>query len=307
MRKPRALTAGDRVAVVAPASGCPAEELQDGIAELRRLGFDAVHSPAVEARGLFSAGSAATRARDFTDAWTDSSVSALIALRGGYGSAQILPLLDATVIGASPKMFVGYSDTTAILTWLTCHAKMTALHGPMLDRRLSRGPAGYDERSFVSLLRGDVPLALPCPGGTVLRPGEASGRLFGGTLTQLTSSLGTPCAFSPPDDCVLFLEDVNERPYRIHRMLVQLAQAGIVARARAIVLGEMPGCDEPGHGAPTAFDAARDALSGFSGPILAGFPSGHTAGPCVTLPLGTIVRVQAGGEPALHVEESPVA
>jgi muramoyltetrapeptide carboxypeptidase len=307
MRKPRALTPGDRVAVVAPASGCPADELQGGITELRRLGFEAVHSPAVEARGLFSAGPAGTRARDFTAAWTDPSVSALIALRGGYGSAQILPLLDAAVIGASPKIFIGYSDTTAILTWLTCHAKVTALHGPMLEGRLSRGPAGYDERSFLGLLRGEVPLALPCPGSIVLRGGEASGKLFGGTLTQLTASLGTPYAFSPPDDCVLFLEDVNERPYRIHRMLVQLAQAGIVARARAIVLGEMPGCQEPGPGTPTAVDAARDALSGFSGPILAGFPSGHTNGACVTLPLGATVRVQTEGEPALHVEESPVA
>jgi len=295
------------VAVVAPASGCPGDELERGIAELRRLGFDAAYSPVVAARGLFSAGSPAERARDFQTAWTDPSVSALVALRGGYGSAQLLPLLDAGAIAASPKLFVGYSDTTAILTWLTCHAGVTALHGPMVDRRLSRGPAGYDEASFVRLLQGDVPLDLPCPDGVVLHEGEAAGPLFGGTLTQLTASLGTPWAFVPPDGSVLFLEDVNERPYRIHRMLTQLVQAGLVSRARAIVLGQMPGCDEPGHGGPTALDAARDALEGFGGPVFAGFPSGHTTGACVSLPFGTTVRVHAQGPPSLRVEESPVA
>lgn len=295
------------MAVVAPASGCPGDELERGIAELRRLGFDAAYSPVVAARGLFSAGSPAERARDFQTAWTDPSVSALVALRGGYGSAQLLPLLDAGAIAASPKLFVGYSDTTAILTWLTCHAGVTALHGPMVDRRLSRGPAGYDEASFVRLLQGDVPLDLPCPDGVVLHEGEAAGPLFGGTLTQLTASLGTPWAFVPPDGSVLFLEDVNERPYRIHRMLTQLVQAGLVSRARAIVLGQMPGCDEPGHGGPTALDAARDALEGFGGPVFAGFPSGHTTGACVSLPFGTTVRVHAQGPPSLRVEESPVA
>ncbi len=307
MRKPRALAPGDRVAVVAPASGCPEDELHRGVAELRRLGFDAVHSAAVSARGLFTAGTAEQRARDFMAAWTDPSVAALVALRGGYGSAQMLPLLDAGAMAAAPKLFVGYSDTTAILTWLTCGLGLTALHGPMVDRRLSRGPDGYDEASLVGLLRGDVPLDFPWAGATVLQAGETSGPLFGGTLTQLTASLGTPYAFSPPDGCVLFLEDVNERPYRIHRMLTQLSQAGLLARARAIVLGEMPGCAEAGDATPTALDAARDVLTGFSGPIVAGFPSGHTMGPCVTLPFGVTVRVRTAGTPSIRVEESPVA
>ena len=293
--------------VVAPASGCAADELHRGNAELRRLGFEAVASPAVAARGLFSAGTAEERARDFMAAWTDPSVAGLIALRGGYGSAQVLPLLDARAVAAAPKVFVGYSDTTALLTWLTCQVGLTALHGPMVERRLSRGPDGYDEASFLGLLSGRTPMDLPWSDAVVIRGGEASGPLFGGTLTQLTASLGTPYAFSPPDGCVLFLEDVNERPYRIHRMLTQLIQAGLVGRARAIVLGEMPGCTEPGAGTLSAVDAARDALGGFGGPIVTGFPSGHTAGPCVTLPLGATVRVRTQDRPSIRVEESPVA
>ncbi len=306
MRKPRALRAGDRVAIVAPGSGCAAQELEGGVAELRRLGFDPVHSTAVTERSLFSAGPAEVRARDFLAAWTDPSVKALVALRGGYGSAQVLPYLDPEVVAGTPKLFVGYSDTTALLSWLTCHAGVTALHGPMVERRLSRGPEGYDVESFLAVGRGDTGAVLECEHATVLRHGDVRGPLFGGTLTQLVASLGTPYAFAPPDGAVLFIEDVNERPYRVHRMLTQLAQAGVIGRARGLVFGEMRGCDEP-DGGPTAVDAIRAALERFDGPVFSGFSSGHTSGPLVTLPLGAEVRITTSPTAAVVVEESPVA
>ena len=150
MHKPRPLRAGDRVGIVAPASGCSTEELDGGVAEVRRLGFDPVYTTALSSRDLFSAGPALTRARDFMALWTDSSIAAVIALRGGYGSAQILPHLDAAALVASPKLFMGYSDTTALHTWLTCHLGVPTLHGPMIEGRLSRGPEGYDVTSFIA-------------------------------------------------------------------------------------------------------------------------------------------------------------
>ena len=307
MVRPPALRPGDRIAVVAPASGCAPEELERGEAELRRLGFDPVHTDAVFERATFTAGSADSRAADFMRAWADPGVKALVALRGGYGSAQLLPLLHHLRPTLAPKLFIGYSDTTALLSWLTCAGGVAALHGPMIDGRLSKGAEGYDERSFLSAVRGESGVELVAPGVTTVRPGEAIGFLFGGTMAMLVASLGTPYAFMPPGECILFLEDVNERPYRIHRMLTQLIQAGLVGRARAIVLGEMPGCTEPGAGTLSAVDAARDALGGFGGPIVTGFPSGHTAGPCVTLPLGATVRVRTQDRPSIRVEESPVA
>ena len=305
MRKPRALRAGDRVAIVAPGSGCSAQELEGGVAELRRLGFDPVYTGAVSERVLFSAGSADVRARDFLAAWADPAVAALVALRGGYGSAQLLPLLDPVAVATTPKLFIGYSDTTALLSWLTCHAGVTALHGPMVDRRLSKGPEGYDVASLLAISRGDAGVVLACDDATVVHHGEARGVLLGGTLTQLVASLGTPYSFAPPEGCILFIEDVNERPYRVHRMLTQLAQAGVLGRARGLVFGEMLGCDEP-DGGPTAIDAIRHALEAFPGPVFCGFPSGHTLGPLVTLPLGTAVRVTTRPRAALVVEESPV-
>ena len=305
MIRPRALRHGDAIAVVAPASHCPREEFDRGVAEIARLGFLPVFSHDVFARDTFSAGSAETRAADFMRAWTDPSVAALVAVRGGYGSVQLLPLLDPDAIRQTPKLFIGYSDTTSLLSWLTLQCGLTALHGPMIDRRLARGEDGYDQASLTALLHDGANLRLTAPQVTALREGEFAGRTYGGTLTQLVASLGTPYAFMPPSGAVLFLEDVNERPYKIDRMLTQLRLAGILARAGALVFGEMPGCDEP-DGQITARDAIAAATRDFPGPVLFGFPSGHTRGPMVTLPLGVTVRVIASPQPALIVEEAPV-
>ena len=135
---------------------------------------------------------------------------------------------------------------------------------------------------------------------------EVQGPLFGGTMTQLVASLGTPYAFDPPDGCVLFLEDVNERPYRIDRMLTQLRLSGVLGRARALVFGEMRGCDEPG-GAVTARDVIARLTVGFPGPVLFGFRPATRRGPCWTLPLGVRVRVESAPRPSIVIEESPVA
>jgi muramoyltetrapeptide carboxypeptidase len=301
-----ALAPGARIAVVSPASPCAREEFDAGVAELSRLGFVPVFDEAVFARdGGYLSGSAELRANDFLTHWRDPSIAALIAVRGGYGSAHILPLLAREPLAATPKLFIGYSDNTAILSWLTCQCGMTALHGPMLERRLSRGAPGYDESSFLALLRGGRGLVLAPAGMMVLRDGQASGRLFGGTLTQLVALLGTPYAFDPPAGCVLFIEDVNERPYRLDRMLTQLIYSGIVARASAIVFGEMRGCDEPGD-TITAREVIERLLAGFTGPIVLGFPSGHTTGACWTLPLGVPVKVTTHPRPAIVVDMAAV-
>src|SRR5205814_773224 len=123
-----------------------------------------------------------------------------------------------------------------------------------------------------------------------LHPGSTRGVLVGGTLTQLMASMGTPWAFAPPHDSVLFLEDIGERPYRIHRLLTQAAQAGLFAHVRAIVFGEFPGCDEPG-GDPAIKDVLRDFTADFRGPVLFNFPSGHTNGATWTLPFGVEAEV----------------
>ncbi len=308
MRKPRVLMPGDRVAIVAPASQAARPEFDAGVAELQSLGFVPVFDETVFERRSYLAGPAVTRTAAFQRAWRDPTIAALIAVRGGYGSVHLLPLLDPAAFTAEPKAFIGFSDNTSILTWLTLTCGVVSFHGPMLEARFARGDAGYDRDTFVRCLCRAEPVGeITHPQVEVLQHGEAAGMLIGGTITQLTASLGTPYAFHPPDGCVLFLDEVAERPYRLDRLLTQLRLSGIMARASALVFGEMPRCDEPGGGGPTAREVVEELTADFPGPVLYGLPSGHTNGATLTIPFGVRARVVTGPRPALVIEESAVA
>ena len=307
MIKPPPLTAGGRIAIVSPASPFDRREFDRGVAEIRRLGFEPVYDESVFATSVFTSGPAELRAAAFKRAWSDPTVAALVAVRGGYGSVQLLPMFEGWRPQDTPKLFIGYSDNTSLMSWLTCQCGITALYGPMIEGRLAKGADGYDETSLLRLAQGTgAGLELQPDGLSVIRPGRAEGPLFGGTLTQLAGSLGTPYAFDPPDGSILFIEDVNERPYRIDRMMTQLRLSGVLSRVRGLVFGEMRGCDEP-SGSPTAREAIEALTAHFTGPVLIGFPAGHTSGPCWTLPFGVHVRVETIPRPSLVVEESPVA
>lgn len=306
IRKPRALRPGDRIALVAPASGFTLEELQAGGDELRALGFEPVHDAAIFERGMFTAGPPQVRADVVMKAWDDPSIAALVAVRGGYGSVELLPLLDPARFSAAAKPFIGYSDNTSLMMWLTLTCGVVTFHGPMIDRRLAGGPSRYDRNTFLGALMHPAPLGrVPAPSLEALRPGEARGVLLGGTLTQLAASLGTPYAFDPPPGHILFLDEVGERPYRVHRLYTQLVQAGIIARASAVVFNELPRCAEP-SGAPCGRDVAVELTREFPGPVLFGLPSGHTDGATLTLPMGVTARVTAGDRPGVIIEEGAV-
>ncbi len=307
MQKPRALRPGDKIAVIAPASSFNRDEFEAGVAELRRLGYEPVYDDSVFARDAYVAGDPGLRANAFRRAWADEDIAALIAVRGGYGSVHILPLLDATDVRRAPKPFIGYSDNTSILSWLTTRCGIVSFHGPMLAGRLARGESGYDRDMFMRAVSSDQPVGeITHPALEAVLPGEASGTLVGGTLTLLLSSFRTPFEFDPPAGHVLFIDEVAERPYRLDRMLMQLRLSGWLAKASALVFGEMPDCNEPAEGGVTARDVVTRVLSDFPGPVLFGLPSGHTTGACLTLPFGVRARVVAGPRPALIIEEAAV-
>lgn len=307
MLKPRALRPGDRIGVVAPASSFAREGFDAGVAELKRLGYEPVYDDSVFARLRYTAGDARLRADAFRRTWLDPSIAALIAVRGGYGSVQLLPLLDPAEMRRTPKAFVGYSDNTSLLAWLTLQCGVATFHGPMLEGRLAKGETAYDLDTFTRVLTRAEPAGrISHPQVEALRQGEAQGVLLGGTLTNLVASLGTPYAFDPPADYILFLDEVAERPYRIDRMLTQLRLSGLLSRASAVVFGELPRCDEPAEGGPTVKALVADLLADFPGPVIFGLPSGHTNGACLTLPFGVKARLVTGAGPAVIVEEAAV-
>ena len=307
MLKPRALVPGDRIAVVSPASPFERADFDAGVEELRTLGFVPAFDETVFARRGYVSGTPEVRAAALRSAWLDPSIAGIVAVRGGYGSAQTLPLLDPDEVRRAKKPFIGYSDLTAVLTFLTLHCHVVAFHGPMLAGRLGRGEEGYDRSSFErALCRPDAMGELAPPGIEALRTGEADGMLLGGTVTQLLASLATPFAFDPPQGYVLFFDEVGERPYRLDRMVTQLRQSGLLARAAALVIGELPRCDEP-SGEVTAREVMADVFRDFPGPVIIGFPSGHTTRPAMTLPFGVRCRVVARSTPRLVIEEAAVA
>ncbi len=308
MLTPRALRPGDRIGIVAPASACAREPFDAGVTELRRLGYEPVYDDAVFARQRYTAGDAAVRAAAFCRAWDDPSIAALIAVRGGYGSVQLLPSLDREQIRRTPKAFIGYSDNTSLLSWLTGQCGLVSFHGPMLDGRFAQGESAYDLDTFSRVLTRAEPAGrISHPQVEALHHGEARGVLLGGTLTNLLASLGTPYAFDPPAGHILFIDEVAERPYRIDRMLTQLRLSGLLARASAVVFGELPRCDEPAEAGPAIKAVVSDLLADFPGPVLFGLPSGHTDGACMTLPFGVQARVTSRPDPALIIEEKAVA
>ena len=306
LRKARQLVPGDRVAIVAPGSPFDRDRFDRGVSEIERFGLTPVITKGVFERHGYVAGAAHSRAAALLGAWRDPSIAAVMGARGGYGSAQVLPFLDPDIVREAAKPFIGHSDLTALLVYLTTRCGLVCFHGPMVVN-LSQGEAGYDRDSLRRCLMTPAPVGeLTADGLDTVRAGEACGPLFGGTLTQLAASIGTPYAFDPPSGYVLLLDEIGERPYRIDRMLTQLTASGVLTRAAAVVCGEFPDCDEP-TGRPTARGVIADLLEAFPGPVLFGFPTGHTAGPALTVPLGVEVRVIGGRQPRFVVTESAVA
>lgn len=305
MERPRRLVRGSRIAVLAPASPFRREDFDAGVAEISRLGFEPVWDDSVFAREPFVAGPADLRAAAIRRALAAPDIDAIIGVRGGYGSAQLLPLLDAAEIRRARKPIIGYSDITTLLAFTTLQAGLVSFHGTMLEGRLARGEAAYDRGSFERALCVAEPMGLfDAPAVETLNAGEFAGPVIGGTVTNLLASLGTPWAFDPPDGYVLFFDEVGERPYRLDRMMLQLRQTGLLRRAGAVVIGELPKCDEPGSPI-TARATMAQALKDFPGPVLIGFPSGHTTGPQLTIPFGVRARVIGDAAAARVIIEEP--
>jgi len=307
MVKPKALKAGARLAIVSPASTPKPELVEAGMERLRGMGYEPVLSPNALTRGpLYYAGTVEQRLGDLHAAFADKSIDGIVCTRGGWGSAELLPHLDASLIRANPKVFVGYSDHTSLHVWMRKFAGMVTFHGPMCAADFSRAD-GADVVSWDAALGGDAEWSVGSAEGLrVLKPGVAEGVLDGGCLLIFVEALGT--AYAPQaSDGILFLEDVGTKPYQWDRQLLHLKYAGYLDKAKGIVLGDMTQC-AAAEEQELLEQAILHSLREFAGPVAIGLRSGHVGAGNVTLPLGVRVRVDLNdeGNPRMDFLEAAV-
>ncbi|MEU6144932.1 LD-carboxypeptidase [Streptomyces sp. NPDC047081] len=290
--RPARLAPGARVAVVAPSGPVPEERLQAGLDVLRGWDLDPVVAPHVLDRHrefTYLAGTDADRAADLQAAWCDPAVDVVLCARGGYGVQRMVGLLDWDAMrAAGPKVFVGFSDITALHEAFATRLGLVTLHGPMA--------AGIDfikntqaqEHLKATLLAPETVRTITS-GGTALVPGRARGVTLGGCLSLLAADLGTPYVRPGARGGLLCLEDVGEETYRLDRYLTQLLCAGWLDGVSGVLLGSWQDCDP--------YEKVRamlvDRLGGLGVPVAEEFGFGHCAG-ALTVPFGVSAELDAG-------------
>jgi muramoyltetrapeptide carboxypeptidase len=303
--RPPAVFPGAGISVIAPASFALPDRVERGLRSLNALGFDArLGACALERGPLYFAGTDAERLADLHAAFADETTSAVMCLRGGYGSNYLLGDLDLNLIRKHPKPFFAYSDLTGVQLRLLDELGLPAFHSPMAaaDFYLEDG---VHLPSFQAALAGEPYSLGAAEGLRVLKPGIAEGVLYGGCLSILVSLLGTE--WEPQtEDKLLFLEDNGAKPYQVDRMLWQLRHAGKLDGVRGIVFGEMLDCVLPGAAPELLEQAILSALNGFEGPIAIGLRSGHVSRQNVTLTFGVQAELAAASEPQLHLLQAAV-
>jgi muramoyltetrapeptide carboxypeptidase len=303
--RPPAIQPGAGLGIIAPASSALPERVERGMAALAALGFAPRLGAYARERGpLYFAGAREQRLCDLHAAFADESTSAVMCLRGGYGSNYLLDGLDLDIIAAHPKPFFAYSDLTGVQLRLLDKLGLPAFHGPMVaaDFYLADG-VHFD--SFYAALAGEPYTLGAGEGLRTLQPGLARGTLYGGCLSILVALLGTP--WEPKTEGrLLFLEDIGAKPYQVDRMLWQLRRAGKLDSVSGIIFGEMVDCVSPGAAPDLLDQAILSALDGLPGPIAIGLRSGHVSRHNVTLTFGVEAELNADQNPKLQLLEPAV-
>lgn len=306
VRKPRALNSRSVFMPFAPASPAEFSKVLAGAEELRHLGFQVADSTPLTAEGYF-AGSLAGRHNELLSQLERKDVDALVAIRGGYGSNYLLDNL-AIERGDAPKVILGYSDLTSLQAYLWKRYAWVGFYGPMLAAGLDAGDSvanGYDRQSLLAAVGktdGGWTLKLR---GEALVGGEAEGRVLGGCMTLVETTLGTPWELDTRGS-LLLLEDRGMKPWQVDRTLMHLKQAGKFEGVLGIVLGEFPDCGPLMSGSATVRDVCTRILGALGVPIVYGAAVGHTPRPMLTVPLGVKAHLRTQGEGELEILEQAV-
>jgi len=305
--KPPVLRPGDTVGIVAPASNLKPADLQAGCEALRRAGYSPFYFESILEKDRYFAGSVERRARELENMFLRDEVRAIVCARGGYGANYLLPALDLEKIKAHPKIFVGYSDITTLLNNFTDAAGLVTFHGPMAAKDWAHED-GIDLASWHAALSGVAPWDVPLnPGVAGLVSGQAEGILYGGCLSLLVASLGTPYEITTTG-AILFLEDVAAKPFQIDRMLMQLKLAGKFREVRGMVFGEMLDCAQTANQGYTLQEIVMRIVGDLGIPVAFGLRSGHVTSGNITLPFGVQARLTVrDGEVAVKILEGAVS
>lgn len=280
--KPRMLQPGDSIGIIAPASHFSKDDFLQGIAALTRAGFIPRYRDDIFARCAYHAGDIARRVDELHEYIHDDSITAIMCARGGFGSQKLLPHLNITT--TQPKIFVGYSDITALHAHLATHHQWSTFYGPTICRHLNESAPTSNLENLLQAIGQPEPLgALPTSECQVINTGNSEGKLTGGCLSLIYSTLGTPYQIDTRDS-IIFLEDRGEKIYALDRMLVSLTQAGLFDQARGVIFGSLELCDTEPH--PEWLpDMLTAHFATFDGPVVTGLAAGH-CDPCLTLPFG---------------------
>lgn len=316
LQKPHRLTPGSCVTLVSPASPANSAGLSNKVvARFAQLGWTTNVAQHAEERLGFLAGTDQQRLSDINSAFGSASTQAIVCTRGGYGSGRIIKSVAFNELANRPKIFLGSSDLTTIINGCLIEAGTTALHGPTMESLFAESTPDFTWNSLLFQLTGDQralgSICAACPKEHLraegIHKGRASGKLVGGNLAVLMSSIGTK--FSPSfDDAIVFLEDVGETPFRIDRNLTHLLNIGALDRARGFALGVFERCaykPEEAHLKQTLRDVIIDRLTPLGKPIVLGLPFGHTTYNS-TIPVGVLATIDAD-QADLFIEELAVA
>jgi muramoyltetrapeptide carboxypeptidase len=285
MKKPSALKPGDTIRVVASSSPFNHEDFYKGIKLLQSWGFKTRYQKNIFSKKPYLAGSDKRRAAEFVSALQDKEAKAILFARGGYGSMRILPYLDKQKLPTQPKIILGYSDITALHGYFHKRGKWTTFYGPVVSKDIHEKASATTLKSLKNVLTQTTkPQPFKSSQLVVVKKGSATGPLIGGCLSLIVSLIGTPYDLNT-DGKILFLEDINEKPYKIDRMLTHMKLAGKFKKCRGLIFS-IPGPNPKEHYIATLKDVFQD----FRGPIVFNFPAGHTKVK-LTVPLGVNVRL----------------
>jgi muramoyltetrapeptide carboxypeptidase len=306
--RPPALRQGDTIGIVAPASNIKRGELEAGCEALRRAGYNPFYLDSIFDRDLYFAGSVRRRVGELEEMFSRHDVRAILCARGGYGTNYLLNQLNWESIKSHPKIFIGYSDVTALLTYFADTAGFVTFHGPMAAKDWTHAD-GVDLASWSAALTGGEPWEVALGGASSvvgLVDGNAQGTLYGGCLSILVASLGTPYEIKT-DGTILFLEDVAAKPFQIDRMLMQLKLAGKLKAVRGIVFGEMLDCIQIANQEYTLPEVIRRIVGDLGIPVAYGVRSGHVTSGNITLPFGVRAALSvSSGKVQLNILEAAV-